>query len=156
MPCGVAPLFADQAIHTGTSDALDFWVRAKSALATVALAPLELKLAFDSSGLLGPRRLSAAPPTLSELRFQLFTAVSADPRTPGRSRCGPSQCAQRESFVGIIDVELRPCFHHRQIAHGSCKVLIAQLALNSRGYEHVARVSNLQQRCGSVHSLQGI
>jgi hypothetical protein len=120
-----------------------------STTTTVLAQPMQSKLpGLDGFG--------AATPALRELRLQALAAAPADPRNAGRYRCGSRQGAERESLVGIIDIELRPCFHHRQVAHCASQVLIAQLGLNSGSDEHVACVRNLQQRRGSVDSLQGI
>ncbi len=98
----------------------------------------------------------SAAPTLCELGLQPLAAGSAGPGSTDRRRRGSCQSAEREAFIGIVHVKLRPRFHHRQIAHRARQILVAQLALNPGGNEHVARVSNLQQGRGSVHSFQGI
>jgi hypothetical protein len=100
-------------------------------------------LKLELSRAICPRGFGAAAPALSELRFQLLAAVDADPGVPDGSRRSPRQCAEREPFVGIIDVELGPRFHHRQIAQGTSEILIAQLASNSGRYQHVPCVSDL-------------
>jgi hypothetical protein len=87
---------------------------------------------------------SPAPPALGKLRFQLFTATGARPQSTDWRRCGSSQGAQCQRFVVIVDIELRPGLHHREIAQRAGQILIPQLALNSGGDEHVASMRHLQ------------
>jgi hypothetical protein len=86
----------------------------------------------------------AAAPTLSKLRLRLLTAGRACPRDARRGGRGARQSTERETLVGIIDIELGPGFHHRQIAERACQVLIAQLALDSGADEHIACMRDLQ------------
>jgi hypothetical protein len=66
------------------------------------------------------------------------------------------QDADRAKFIGIVDIELRPGLQHRQLAHGTRDVLIAHFAVDARGQQQVARMSDLYQRCGTKHALHDI
>jgi hypothetical protein len=110
----------------------------RSILQNMAACPPQLGSAFHGFALVKLERicpcwLSTASPALSELRFNLLTATAADPWAPGRNRDRPGQRAERKPFVGIVDIKLRPSFHHRQIAQGAGQILITQLALNAGG-----------------------
>ena len=50
-------------------------------------------------------------------------------------------------------IQLRPGLHHRQIAHRAGQILVAQLATDSRGDQHIARMGDLDQRGGPVYTL---
>jgi hypothetical protein len=78
------------------------------------------------------------------LRFQLFAASGARPHCADGRRRGSRQGAERQGLIIVIDVELRPGLHHREIAQSAGQILIPQLALNSSGDEHVASMRHLQ------------
>jgi hypothetical protein len=87
---------------------------------------------------------SPAAPALGELRFQLFAATGARPHSADWRGRGSRQGAERQGFVVVVHIELRPGLHHREIAQGAGQILIPQLALNSGGDEHVASMRHLQ------------
>jgi hypothetical protein len=96
-----------------------------------------------SRGLTRPTRFGATAPTLEKLRFDFLAAAGANPGVAGGDRDRPGKRAERESFVYIVDIKLRPRFHHRQVAQGAGKILVAQFALDTGRDEHVARVRDL-------------
>src|SRR5258706_10410626 len=99
------------------------------------------------------RCIGSTAPAAGELRLEHLAAVLAGPGRAGRRGGGAGQGAQRGLFVGIVDIQLRPGFQHRQIPQGAGQVLIAQFALNPGGQQHVAGMRYLYQRRGTEHSL---
>jgi hypothetical protein len=100
----------------------------------------------------GLKRGSAAPAS-DELRLEPLPAL---PANPGRTRgCGGGllEGEQRGPLQIIVHPQLRPGFQHRQIAQGARQILIAQLAVDSGGDQHIAGVRDLQQCGSSKHPL---
>ena len=100
------------------------------------------------------KRLLAAVPALGKLGLEVFPAAGARPRRTRRRRGRTGQRPLGVNLVRILYKQLRPRFHHRQIAQCTGQILVAQLAADTGGNEHVARMRHLQQRRGPVNPFQ--
>lgn len=87
--------------------------------------------------------VGAAVPALGELRLRDFAAFPAGPRAACGCGLRTIQDAERIALVSVIHENLRPGFHHGQVAHGSGRILITQFALNTGCDKYVARMGDL-------------
>jgi hypothetical protein len=100
-----------------------------------------------------PVECSTTTPTRGELRGQHFRALGTGPRNASGCGSGFFQGAQGGRFEVILHPELRPSFEHGQITHRARKILVAQLRFDPSRDEQVARMRDLNQRCGAKYSF---